>query len=533
MLKVLLKKQLTEMFRGFFYDQKKKTARSRSSTVLWILMFLFLTVVMLGGIFTGLAVSLCGPLAQAGVPWLYFSVMSLLALVLGVFGSAFNTHAALYLAKDNDFLFSMPIPVRTIIASRLLGVYLMGLLYSALVMLPAVAVYWVVVSHAFSAVLGGILLVAVISVFVLTLSCLLGFAVAKISVKLKNKSYITVILSLAFIGAYYFFYFKAQALIQMLVANASLYGEKIRQSAAGVYFFGRMGEGDYLSMLAFTAAAAGLGALTWYILSRSFLQIASAAGVTARAVYREKRAKLSTPGQALLRRERLRFTSTPMYMLNCGLGILLLPAGGIALLLKGDLLVRQLGNVLGERPGSAVALFAAAVCLLASMNGISTPSVSLEGKALWIVRSMPVSARQILRAKLGLHLLFTLPPMAFCLICGAFALREEGFLSLLIAGLTALSFGLFSGLLGLFLGLKMPMLDWTSETVPIKQNMSVLIAMFGEWGYALLLGGGYVLFGFLLGAPVYFGGFLALTLLASLLLWRWIETRGVQVFEAL
>ena len=70
--------------------------------------------------------------------------MGLLAVLLGAFGSVFNTYSGLYLAKDNDLLLSLPIPVRTVIASRLLGVYLMGLMYSAVVSVPAVIVYWIV-----------------------------------------------------------------------------------------------------------------------------------------------------------------------------------------------------------------------------------------------------------------------------------------------------------------------------------------------------------------------------------------------------
>ena len=56
--------------------------------------------------------------------------------MLGAFGSVFNTYSGLYLAKDNDLLLSLPIPVRALMASRLLGVYLMGLMYSAVVILP-------------------------------------------------------------------------------------------------------------------------------------------------------------------------------------------------------------------------------------------------------------------------------------------------------------------------------------------------------------------------------------------------------------
>ena len=64
----------------------------------------------------------------------------------------------------------------------------------------------------------------VISVFVLTISCVLGWIVANISLKLKHKSLITVLISLAVIGGYYFLYFKAQRLIQDLLAIITLFG---------------------------------------------------------------------------------------------------------------------------------------------------------------------------------------------------------------------------------------------------------------------------------------------------------------------
>ena len=130
MVKILLKKQLTEIFRAYFYDAKKNKARSKAAVTGYIVLFVFLMVGILGGMFTFLSVSLCGALTAVGFDWLYFAIMSLLAILLGAFGSVFNTYSGLYLAKDNDLLLSMPIPVGTIMISRLLGVYLMGLMYS-------------------------------------------------------------------------------------------------------------------------------------------------------------------------------------------------------------------------------------------------------------------------------------------------------------------------------------------------------------------------------------------------------------------
>ena len=108
--------------------------------------------------------------------WLYFALMGLLAILLGAFGSVFTTYSGLYLAKDNDLLLSLPIPVNTLIAARLLGVYLMGLMYSGVVMLPAIIVYWVdgVRRPAAPCIGGRSAPWLLISMFVLTLSCAAG-----------------------------------------------------------------------------------------------------------------------------------------------------------------------------------------------------------------------------------------------------------------------------------------------------------------------------------------------------------------------
>ena len=119
MLKILVKKQLTEIFRSYFYDAKNNKARSKGATAAYLCFFAVLMIAVLGGIFASMAFSLCLPLSAAGADWLYFAVIGLIAILLGTFGSVFSTYSELYLAKDNDLLLSMPIPVNTIIASRL------------------------------------------------------------------------------------------------------------------------------------------------------------------------------------------------------------------------------------------------------------------------------------------------------------------------------------------------------------------------------------------------------------------------------
>ncbi len=532
MLKLLLKKQLTEIFRNYFYNPKKNTSRSRGSTATMIALFALLMVGVLGGIFTFFALMVCDTLVALDLGWLYFTLFSLLAVFLGTFGSVFNTYSGLYLSKDNDQLLSMPIPVRYIITARLLGVYLMGLMYSGIVIIPAIVVYLVVAPFSVSALICSVLLAVLISLFVLVLSCLLGWVVAKISLKLKNKSFIAVLVSLIFFGAYYFFYFKAQTLLQELMENAVLYGAIIKSSAYPLYLLGRVAEGDWLATLIVGGVVLALFALTWALLSRSFLKIATATGKVARVAYREGKTQLRSPARALLRKEFRRFTSSPNYMLNCGLGSLMLVIAAVALLFKGGELLSTLTLVFSAHPDTVAALLCAAICMVGTMNDTTAPSISLEGKALWQLQSLPVDPWQVLRAKLTVQLSLTMLPSLLCSVCALIVFpfgAGEAVMILLLPQLYAL----LSATFGLFLGLKKPNLTWTSEIIPIKQGFGVFLALLVGWAYGLLLGGGFLLFGYKLGAVGYLAGFAVLSLALTVLLTVWLKRRGTEIFATL
>ena len=80
MLKLLVKKQLTEIFRAYLYDAKKNRARSKAATVGYIIFFVLLMVGVIGGMFTVLSLTMCRSMAEAGMSWFYFAIMGLMAI---------------------------------------------------------------------------------------------------------------------------------------------------------------------------------------------------------------------------------------------------------------------------------------------------------------------------------------------------------------------------------------------------------------------------------------------------------------------
>lgn len=177
MIKALFKKQLTEMF-SFLWHDKKKNASFKGGKLAGMIITYIILFGIIAAVFAALSLGMCIAFTSAGLDWLYFAVTSLIGVLLGTFGCAFNANSSLYQAKDNDMLLSKPIKPSTLLFVRLLGVYAMGLIYEMLVMLPALVIYFIFGKASVTGVIFSILTTLIVSIFVLALSAIVGWIVA-------------------------------------------------------------------------------------------------------------------------------------------------------------------------------------------------------------------------------------------------------------------------------------------------------------------------------------------------------------------
>lgn len=532
MTRVLLKKQLQEAFAFLFINKKSGKARSRAGVALIGTLF-FALFVYLGAMIFIVAREICAPLESVGLGWLYMALMALIAIVLGVFGSVFSTYQTLYKAKDNDLLLSMPIPPKSILTARLLTMYVVGLLYELTVFVPAAIVYFM---DADVGVLGAIFTVLtpfILGLLILSLSCVLGYALAVLNAKFKIKSGVAAILMLAFIALYYYAFYHAQTLFVEILANPQEAGEIAKSVLFPLYHMGLATKGDALSMLIFTAILGGVFLLVALVLSRSFLKLATANIGTAKKVYREKKANAASVGTALLLKEWKRFSGSTIYFLNAGLSTFLMPILAVLLLVKGGALVEIVGALfplVGTDPLTPFVLLI--VIMLAGMNAITAPSVSLEGKCLWIIRSLPVRTKDILKAKVRLHVLFTAPAALLFVLASLIVVRPSVWCWLLLP-VAIVAFVVLSALFGLAMNLRFPNLTYTNEATPVKQSMPVAFTLFGGWGYALGIGGIYIAVMEHLAPAVYLLIVTGVTALLATLLGVYLSKGGIKKFEEL
>lgn len=532
MLKALIRKQFAELHTFFTQDRKTGKRRSKGGMTGYIILYAVLFV-GLGYAFFELAGMFASAMIPMGLGWLYYAFMGMLALFFGVFGGVFNTYASLYLAKDNEALLAMPIPPSYILLSRMLGVLYESIFYSALVYIPTVIVYLKNVGFSASAFIGAILSTLLLGLFCTVICCILGWVVAVVSVKLKNKSAITIIISLVFFAAYYIFCMNYYSVIQNILLHLDTVSAAIKGKAYPLYIFGSAAVGEVIPLLIFAAFVFISLAAVIYVLSRSFVKISSLrGGSSAKTEYKADEVRASGMENALFRRELKRFTSNATYMLNCALGSILMPVVGIAMLIFKDT-VRDILSIFAAPGSEVLVLFAlAAVCTACSMNDITSPSISLEGKNLWIVQSMPVSPVKIFEAKKRLHLVLTVPPVIIFAAATCIVLQTDIVSSVLVL-VFAVCFVMFVADLGLVLNLRMPNLAWTNQAAPIKQSLPPMICIFGGWLMAIILTvAGYFALKVMSGT-VYLVICVALFALGARLLDRWLRTKGSAIFANL
>ena len=530
MTKALFKKQLLEIFAFLFCDAKTGKRRTGTNLLLVVGLYIFVFGYLAVAMYF-LADMLAAPLISANFAWLYMAMSSILALVAGIVGGIFSCYTTLYAAKDNDLLLSLPIPPIRILIAKLSSIYLSILFYLLLVMIPATAVFFI---HAPITPLSAIfatLLPFFLALLALALSTLLGFAIALIAAKVRRfRRVLTLALAILAIAAYFYVYTQISDILNAIVANAAAVGEKVKSIFYPFYAYGTAATGDALRFLIFVLLAVLLFAAMLLLLSRTFLGFATANRGEATKKYTATTVKAGSLRRALLKKEFRRFTGNTTYMLNTGLGILFMPAAGIALLFFRDKITEVL-SLLSQGNAGLIAIFAAAMLIfLASMNNMAAPSISLEGKNLWLLRSYPILPKDVFIAKLSLQLILTLPVLLIPLTTLLITLRLDMGYTLLVI-LSAVLFVFFNAFYCLALNLKWPSFTWINEAVPVKQSASAMLSLFGGWALAAgLIGLHFIPISFMNGylcLAIFAGVLLALTLLLG----AWIFKKGARLFE--
>ena len=451
-------------------------SRKKAATGVGAMIIIAFLGLYLSGLYSSMLMSV---LAPVHMEILVFIFMGIFALVGGLLFTTFAVKGVVFGGKDNDLLLSMPVSTPMIMASRVTAIYLENLLFSLFVLLPAGVVCTMMSQSGLghSPLFWVRLVLAALALPLLdtALSVLLGALAAFLSVKVSRGALGQNIAMGLFFAAVFYLSFHLSGMIGSLSANAASVMESLSWAAPLLW----MGEGilgDWPLLLAFAASCVVPFALVVFGLGKVYRQAVTAfAARSAQSNYQLSAQSASSQKKALMRKEAQRFFGTPMYFWNAGMGLIMLLAAGVAsLVMRGKLLafLDMVGDSFPLLPTAAAVMgFCLCTCPIAA------PSISLEGKYLWIIRESPIADSALLWVKVRFQLLLTLPCTVIAGACLSIALRLPLWQSAALL-LATLLFAVGHAMFGMLMGLVFPKLDAVNETVVVKQSLAANLAVF-------------------------------------------------------
>lgn len=531
MFKALVKKQFMELSTLFNIGKKRSKRGSAGGFALTLGLYLLIAV-SVGASMSILAEAMGQELLGHGEDWKYFIMLDITGLLLSTLITMLSADLTLFRAKDNETLLSMPIPPGYILLARLLPLYIIALMFTGSVVVPEYLVYNRLVGMSPGLWIVNIVMFLALGFLALALSAVLGWVVSLINSRMKGKSWASLVGSALFLGLYFYFYFQINKFTQALVNHSSEMADWIHKFLPPLYFLGLSHTGSVKGIVFGLLTILVIFGVIYYVLSRTFRGIVISSAKTVSNKMGNGELKTLSPAKALFKKEVRRFTASSTYMLNCGMGSVMMIALAIVAIIKKDAViygVDLLHEVFGAMPGLIPGLLALAMFLMVSTCYYTMPSISLEGKSMWILQSVPVDPMKVFMAKIKMEYVLCVPGVLILSVVIAVIARMS-VTSWLCVFVAAMAYITFTAFFGLWINMKRPTFDWVNEAYPIKQGLNPLICLFGEWLLTLILGFVFLMTGHFLPVELFLLVVAIVLLAVSFLIYRWLAGKGRAMF---
>ncbi len=421
---------------------------------------------------------------KAFIPCLYFVLASALSLITGIFSS----QGFLFKANDFDMLFSFPVSTKAILISKFLLFYFYELIFTSITIGVSDIVYMVLDGVTVCGILATIAGVFLTPLLPMMIGTLIAYGISLLIRNSAHKNQITTILT-ALSSVLIFVVIEASALssenlVDYIVKN----GGDLLKSFRDYYFpagwYTSAFSGSFLYLLLFTLLNLIPLALLLLLAKnyRSLVASFKSGAKKAKFAYSESKAKTKSVLMTCFFKEFKKLFSVSAYILNSGIGIIMM------LLFLFTLSNFEEGLV----SDFTYYVFIAQMIFVCTIAPTTNCSVSLEAKTLWIYKTSPVNENTILTAKAMVNYVLYIPAVVIVSVIASIIHSFTFLQTLLLIALSSAAV-LAVSYYGLLINLALPKFDWTNETQAIKQSSSVLVSMFTVMLFNVTFIGGSVL----------------------------------------
>lgn len=481
-ISILTKLELCNIFGlNVLRHTKDKKAKRKA----WLMAAVWMLVIVMvffyvGGLSYGLIMLGAGDV----IPAYLIAIASLVIFFFGVFKAG----SVIFSKNSYDILCSLPVTQSAIVVSRFLRMYVENLILVLAVMIPGIAVYAWFEKPGGLFYLIGILGTLFVPMLPIAATTLIGALVTAIASRMKHKSVVEALLSVVLVLAILGFTSQLSGAEETLTKDmlkelsATVTGVLGKLYPPAVWLGTAMVTENILQCFACVGLCIAVFVVVVTVVSVGFHSICRGLfGTYAKHNYRMEKLQKSSVVWALCKKEFKRYFSSGVYVTNTIIGPIMGTVLSVALFVVGlDKISKSFPasiNIAGLVPFMVAGVF----CMMTT----TSTSVSMEGKNWWIVKTLPLSAKDILNAKVLMNLLLMLP---FWLVSEVFlilALKPEP-LELLWLLVVPIVIMLFSCVFGITINLLFPVMNWESEVSVVKQSASALLGGLGGFLVAII-----------------------------------------------
>lgn len=532
LLFINLKWLLVSMFSGGAKNGKKKSPAKKKITAVLVALLAIYVIAYLMVAVCLLFSSFSSAFGKTELEWFYFALIGLTVFLFTFMGSVFSTQSIIFNAKDNELLLSMPIPTFYILSSRVILLFILDLFYALVLAIPAIGLYFYQYGFSLKMLAVYIICILLTVVFSAAVTSFFGWLLALISSKMRKGTLFQTLFSILFLAAYMLVFANLQNYITLIVSNGTQIADAFRKYLPVFRFFGTAVSGsEILSLAALAVCALIPFALSCLLISKSFIKITTSKKADKKKKYVEKELSVSSAKVALLRKEISRFFSLPMYILNCGTGIIFMLFFSAFILFKGNDMLYAFSYSASMDFESAVPVI---LCIVfgfcAGMCNSSAVSISLEGSKINVIRSMPIKSDDFFFAKYVSNLIIGSPILMLSVFLSSVGLKIA-FADSVSVAVASFAFFALSNFINLFCNTALPRFAWSSEIVVIKQGISVLAAMLTNLATCAILFSPYFIMAERISASIYLWAVSGISLIVCIIFIRYFKTGGKTRFE--
>lgn len=461
-----------------FFNRVFKNSKNKKATAV-VIPIIVLGIISSIGFFCLLSYTTINALKDSN-PELAIYSFSTTALMLSLMLIATEGSVGIK-STDEEMLLSLPIKKSNVIISKILYYIIFDLIIIMMLLLPSYIIYGIVVENTkISLVIRGMGMIIGVALFSNGCSGIINTCFNRLTKKFKHSSVIQSLLSLLLVVVFVFIYIGFNLLSQNPESMVRFYQIYPIKLLTEFVLVGAPMDAIILLILVFVPFI-----ISVVLKTKLF-------GKNVSAYHSNNKELIYSEGKienTLFKKEINKYFSIPIYVSNTALGFLM--GIGLALILsimgkdsfismikvaiasgyENEMLPSSIETMInGYFDYVLIIIFV----LVLTIMPITSCSISLEGKEIWILKAHPIAEKDIFKSKIKVHLAVCMIPVIIVSILLSTLLEMKLlpiiFVLLVLASVLCAMNGLYSNLL-------FPKLEWESEMEAVKQGISVLVVM--------------------------------------------------------